>query len=75
MNVEKSMNLKSKAMRKIIHGESTVYLYADDEKDRVGEDELENKLNNKIELLENLMCKSPSSLPQPKKRLLDTILE
>jgi len=29
MNVEKSMNLKSKAMRQIIDGESTVYLYAD----------------------------------------------
>ena len=35
MNVEKSMNLKSKAMKKIFDGESTVYLYADDEKEIV----------------------------------------
>ena len=35
MNIEKSMNLKSKAMRQIIDGESTVYLYADDEKEIV----------------------------------------
>ena len=33
MNVDKSMNLKSKAMKAIFEGNSTVYLYADDEKE------------------------------------------
>ena len=35
MNVNKSMNIKSKAMKSIINGESTVYLHADDEKEIV----------------------------------------
>ena len=35
MNLDKSMNLKSRAMRAIFEGESTVYLYADDEKEIV----------------------------------------
>tara|TARA_B100000035_G_scaffold145296_1_gene123703 strand:+ start:403 stop:1734 length:1332 start_codon:yes stop_codon:yes gene_type:complete len=33
MNIDKSMNLKSKAMKAIFEGNSTVYLYADDEKE------------------------------------------
>jgi len=33
MNIYKSMNLKSKAMKAIFEGNSTVYLYADDEKE------------------------------------------
>ena len=33
MNINKSMNLKSKAMKAIFEGNSTVYLYADDEKE------------------------------------------
>jgi len=33
MNIDKSMNLKSKAMKSIFEGNSTVYLYADDEKE------------------------------------------
>ena len=35
MNLDKSMNLKSRAMKAIFEGESTVYLYADDEKEIV----------------------------------------
>jgi len=35
MNLDKSMNLKSKSMKAIFEGESTVYLYADDEKEIV----------------------------------------
>ena len=35
MNLDKSMNLKSRAMKAIFKGESTVYLYADDEKEIV----------------------------------------
>ena len=35
MNLDKSMNLKSSAMKSIFEGESTVYLYADDEKEIV----------------------------------------
>lgn len=35
MNVDKSMNLKSRSMKAIFEGESTVYLYADDEKEIV----------------------------------------
>ena len=33
MNIEKSMNLKSKAMKTVFDGSTTVYLYADDEKE------------------------------------------
>jgi len=35
MNLNKSMNLKSRAMKGIFEGESTVYLHADDEKEIV----------------------------------------
>ena len=35
MNLDKSMNLKSRSMKAIFEGESTVYLYADDEKEIV----------------------------------------
>ena len=35
MNLDKSMNLKSRSMKAIFKGESTVYLYADDEKEIV----------------------------------------
>ena len=35
MNLDKSMNLKSRAMKAIFEAESTVYLYADDEKEIV----------------------------------------
>ena len=35
MNLDKSMNLKSRSMKGIFEGESTVYLYADDEKEIV----------------------------------------
>ena len=35
MNLDKSMNLKSRAMKAIFEGKSTVYLYADDEKEIV----------------------------------------
>jgi len=35
MNSDKSMNLKSRSMKAIFEGESTVYLYADDEKEIV----------------------------------------
>ena len=35
MNLNKSMNLKSRAMKRIFEGESTVYLHADDEKEIV----------------------------------------
>jgi len=35
MNLNKSMNLKSRAMKRIFEGESTVYLNADDEKEIV----------------------------------------
>ena len=33
MNIENSMNLKSNAMKTVLNGETTVYLYADDEKE------------------------------------------
>ena len=35
MNIEKSMNLKSNAMKTVLDGETTVYLHADDEKEIV----------------------------------------
>jgi imidazolonepropionase-like amidohydrolase len=35
MNIDKSMNLKSRSMKAIFEGETTVYLYADDEKEIV----------------------------------------
>lgn len=35
MNIENSMNLKSNAMKTVLNGETTVYLYADDEKEIV----------------------------------------
>ena len=35
MNIDKSMNLKSRSMKSIFEGETTVYLYADDEKEIV----------------------------------------
>ena len=35
MNLDKSMNLKSRSMKAIFEGESTVYLYADDQKEIV----------------------------------------
>jgi imidazolonepropionase-like amidohydrolase len=35
MNIENSMNLKSNAMKTVLDGETTVYLYADDEKEIV----------------------------------------
>ena len=35
MNIDKSMNLKSRSMKAIFKGETTVYLYADDEKEIV----------------------------------------
>jgi len=35
MNIDKSMNLKSRSMKAILEGETTVYLYADDEKEIV----------------------------------------
>ena len=35
MNLDKSMNLKSRSMKAVFEGESTVYLYADDEKEIV----------------------------------------
>jgi imidazolonepropionase-like amidohydrolase len=35
MNIENSMNLKGKAMKTVLNGETTVYLYADDEKEIV----------------------------------------